>query len=170
MSRHRKFVERKLKEMSADYAKALSKQAAPLCPLCMKPFVLEPDSRRMPTAEHSIPSSVGGTLSTGVVTCKSCNSTDGSSKDVALQRAMIGLDFVSGTGSIPATIQNASGRIAADVEGSNPVTIRVRDSRWHNPAAFNGLKAQIRPDSIITMEFDFGFSAEAYWRACLRVS
>jgi hypothetical protein len=46
----------------------------------------------------------------------------------------------------------------------------VRDCRWHNPAAFNGLKAQIRPDSIITMEFDFGFSAEAYWRACLRVS
>jgi len=156
--------------MSADYARALNKEAVPLCPLCMKPFVLQPASHRLPTAEHSIPSCVGGTLSTGVVTCKGCNSTDGSSEDVALQRAMFGLDFVSGKGSIPAVIQNASGRIAADVEWSNPVTIRVRDGRSNNPAAFNGLKAQIRPDGIITMAFHFGFSAEAYWRACLRVS
>jgi hypothetical protein len=136
----------------------------------MEPFVLQPTSRLLPTAEHSIPSSVGGTLSTGVVTCKSCNSTDGSREDVALRKAMFGLDFMNGKGSISAVIQNASGRIAADVEWSNPVTIRVRDGRSNNPAAFDGPRDQIKPNGTITITYDFGFSAEAYWRACLRVS
>jgi hypothetical protein len=89
---------------------------------------------------------------------------------VALQKAMFGLDFMGGKGSIPTVIQNASGRIAADVEWSNPIAIRVRDGRSNNPAAFEGLRAQIKPDATITMSFRFGFSAEAYWRACLRVS
>jgi hypothetical protein len=174
MPGRQKLIDLVYKLMAANLAEVRPEMApGALCPLCMRPFELDPTSRLKPSAEHAIPSSLGGTLEYHpILTCVGCNNEDGHAIEGHLARAMNAFDFLDGHGTVRAVIDNEIGHVAATLDSNptGPLTINVLGKNASNNAAVEGLPNLICTTRKIDLTLRFNFIPEIYWRALLRVA
>jgi len=157
--------------MRADFEKAHPAECSEIvCPLCLQPFTYEKGSKRLPSAEHIRPSSLGGTLEFPVVTCTKCNNNHGRKMEAHLKNAMQAFDFLDGKGVMPVKIQNEYGHVSVNLDWkAEPITFRVLGKKASDTRALEELPKLFRENPKITFTMNFGFTWEAYSRAVLRI-
>jgi hypothetical protein len=173
MAGRKALIEELLKVMSADLASVQPDVKGPLCPLCLRPFVVgDPKSDLRPTAEHIVQESLGGTLEFPTLTCSRCNSGGGRRFQGHLKKAMRALDFMDGKGSMPTVIHNDVGLVVANLDWNMgaPVQIKVVGEKGSNVDAVEALPSLFREDGKIKLTFKFDFIQQPYLLGVLRVA
>lgn len=154
----------KLTKVKPDLAGVVS------CPLCLREFRL--DAIKDLSEEHSVSSKLGGTGLT--LTCRVCNNTGGTKLEKHLVSAMKAMDGPAGEDVLAAAWRNDKGRISANVQwrlGTKeaPVTIGIV-GKASNPAAIDAARSQFFDGATFTLNFNFDFIPERYWKATLRAA
>lgn len=160
-----------LAAMQADFERVRPAEYSEIvCPLCLRPFTYEKGSKRLPSAEHIRPSSLGGTLEYPVVTCKECNNNHGREMEVHLRNAMHAFDFLDGKGAMPVMIDNEYGHVSANLcWDATPITFRVLGEKASDTRAVEELPKLLRENAKISFKMNFRFTWEAYSRAVVRI-
>lgn len=171
MAGRQALIKEVLAGMRADFEKVHpAEYAEVVCPLCLLPFTYEKASKRLPSAEHIRPSSLGGTLEYPVVTCTECNNKHGRKMEAHLKNAMHAFDFLAGKGVMPVKIQNEYGHVSANLDwNAEPITFRVLGEKASDTRAIEELPKLFRENAKIIFTMNFGFTREAYSRAVLRI-
>jgi uncharacterized protein YbaR (Trm112 family) len=143
------------------------------CPLCLREFRLE--AIKDLSQEHFVSSKLGGTGST--LTCRLCNNTGGTEFERHLVSAMKALDGFAGEDMLAARWRNDKGLVSANVRGprgplgskEGPTTISIV-GQASNPAAIAAARSQFFGGATVTLNFNFDFIPERYWKAALRAA
>jgi hypothetical protein len=138
------------------------------CPLCLREFRF--GAIKELSEEHPVSSKLGGTGPT--LTCRVCNNTDGTKLEKHLVSAMKAMDGLAGEAALAASWRNDKGNVSADVQwqlGTKevPITIRIV-GKASNPAAVDAVRSQLFDGARLTLNFNFDFIPERYWKAILR--
>jgi hypothetical protein len=144
------------------------------CPLCLRKFTLDALESKILTEEHIISRELGGKLVT--LTCKECNSSDGSELDSNLINEFRALDGLSGLSGKPFKGRVKMRDAKQDVEiyfstGKSPKIRLVGDKQRVNPASAQAIMQALEKEpKEVSFQVDFGYSPQKANVAKLRAA
>jgi len=161
--------------MAADLARARGAAGKPrtvLCPICCRSeFLRNALETHELTEEHIIPESLGG--KEAVLSCKSCNNTQGSRLESHLSGAIAAEEALGGAGALRSVVNAGAATVRGEVElrltANGTSVIRVSD-KVSNPSEIRrmqrALTAGIRK---MELEVNLGYVPARYRIGLLRV-